>query len=277
MISHKVADQMSKSMEEINTSNKKIAEVTEVIDSLAFQTNLLALNAAVEAARAGEHGKGFAVVAEEVRNLTQRSANAAKDTTVLIADCVSKADNGTRLSKKCKDDLQSIVGEVKEATNNKNIALQNIVKDIEKVTVLTNEISNASKEQSDGISHVNDAMQQIDVVTHRNAASADETALASEELTAQAQSLMEQVVVLLTQVGGTGNRVSDVRGKKADNNPLLHQGERVSALNKEGNVGLVVDDIGNDVEDVLDNMEADTEIPMGSDSIQKPDERFANF
>ena len=112
----------------INISSKKIAEITKVIDGIAFQTNLLALNAAVEAARAGEHGKGFAVVAEEVRNLAQRSAAAAKDTAELIDDCVDKANKGTELTNKCKETLQGIVDDVKQSTENTNVALQEIVR-----------------------------------------------------------------------------------------------------------------------------------------------------
>lgn len=180
---NKIVGEMNNSMEEINASSKKIAEITKVIDGIAFQTNLLALNAAVEAARAGEHGKGFAVVAEEVRNLAQRSATAAKDTTVLIEDSVKKAGNGVKLAVKCRE------------------ALQDIVKNVIKAKELTNGITTASTEQSEGISQVSNAVQQMDQVTQQNAASAEETASASEQLSAQAQNLKEQVEMLSSHVG----------------------------------------------------------------------------
>ena len=180
---NKAVGEMNSSMDDINTSSKKIAEITKVIDGIAFQTNLLALNAAVEAARAGEHGKGFAVVAEEVRNLAQRSATAAKDTASLIDDCVDKAGNGSELAGKCSEALKEIVTNVKKASD------------------LTKEITNASGEQSEGISQVNDAVQQMDQLTQQNAASAEETASASEELSAQAQNMQEQVDKLSSQVG----------------------------------------------------------------------------
>ncbi|MFQ5965893.1 MAG: methyl-accepting chemotaxis protein, partial [Candidatus Scalinduaceae bacterium] len=112
---NRIVGEMNNSMGEINAGSKKIAEITKVIDGIAFQTNLLALNAAVEAARAGEHGKGFAVVAEEVRNLAQRSATAANDTTILIEDSVKKAGNGVELAVKCREALQDIVKNVKKA------------------------------------------------------------------------------------------------------------------------------------------------------------------
>ncbi|MEE9604659.1 MAG: methyl-accepting chemotaxis protein [Candidatus Scalindua sp.] len=181
---NKAVVEMNSSMEEINASNKKIAEITKVIDGIAFQTNLLALNAAVEAARAGEHGKGFAVVAEEVRNLAQRSATAAKDTANLIEDSVAKADNGAKLADKCRE------------------SLEDIVKNVGKVTDLTKEIANASGEQSEGIEQVSNAVQQMDVITQQNAANAEETASASEEMSAQAQNMKDQVGILAAQVGG---------------------------------------------------------------------------
>ncbi len=181
---NKSVNDMNVAMQAINGSSKKIGDIIKVIDGIAFQTNLLALNAAVEAARAGEHGKGFAVVAEEVRNLAQRSATAAKDTTVLIEDCVSKAGAGTKLSEKCKEVLTGIVTNVKKVGN------------------LINEISTASSEQSGGIEQVCKAVQHMDQVTQQNAANAEETASASEEMSAQAQQMMEQIGILSAQVGG---------------------------------------------------------------------------
>ncbi len=206
--SMEIVNSMSTSMGEINTSSKKIAEITKVIDGIAFQTNLLALNAAVEAARAGEHGKGFAVVAEEVRNLAQRSAAAAKDTAGLIDDCVEKADKGTALTSKCKETLQDIVDDVKKSTDNTNAALQEIVSSVGKVTTLTKEISTASTEQAEGVNNVNQAIQQMDEVTQQIAANAEETASASEELAAQAETTTDQVLMLSAQVGGGDNGVS---------------------------------------------------------------------
>ena len=183
----KSVGEMDKAMQAINESNKKIGDIINIIDGIAFQTNLLALNAAVEAARAGEHGKGFAVVAEEVRNLAQRCANAAKDTKVLIEDCVNKTDAGAKLSEMC------------------NQVLRGIVENVKKVTVLTNEISAASGDQHEGINHVSNAVQEMDHVTQQNAANAEETASASEEMSAQALSVKEQVQILSLQVGIKSN------------------------------------------------------------------------
>jgi methyl-accepting chemotaxis protein len=199
---NKSVNEMNVAMQAINESSKKIGDIIKVIDGIAFQTNLLALNAAVEAARAGEHGKGFAVVAEEVRNLAQRSATAAKDTTALIEDCVSKADAGTKLSEKCKEVLTGIVSNVKKVNN------------------LTSEISTASGEQTEGINQVTKAINEVDHITQQNAASAEETASASEEMSAQARTLMDQIKVLTEQLGGTRQSQTDSGNNSARENIL---------------------------------------------------------
>jgi ABC-type transporter Mla subunit MlaD len=171
-------------MTEISQSSKKIEEIINVIDDIAFQTNLLALNAAVEAARAGEQGKGFAVVAEAVRNLAQRSASAAKDITVLIKESVDKISHGSRIADQS--------GEV----------LKNIVTSVKKVSDLNNEIASASAEQSNGISQITKAMNELDQATQRNAASAEETAAASEEMSAQSTELQRLVIDLSVVISG---------------------------------------------------------------------------
>ena len=162
-------------MQDITTSSKKISDIISVIDGIAFQTNILALNAAVEAARAGEQGRGFAVVAGEVRNLAQRSASAAKEIKDLIGESVDRVQAGSKLVDEAGKSMADIVSQVK------------------RVTDLIAEISAASVEQTQGITQVGEAVNQLDQVTQQNAALVEESAAAAESLSQQA-AMLAQVV-----------------------------------------------------------------------------------
>ncbi|MHC4267414.1 MAG: methyl-accepting chemotaxis protein [Planctomycetota bacterium] len=269
--SMEIVNSMSTSMGEINTSSKKIADITKVIDGIAFQTNLLALNAAVEAARAGEHGKGFAVVAEEVRNLAQRSAAAAKDTAELIDDCVEKADKGTELTNKCKGTLEGIVDDVKKSTDNTNAALQEIVSSVEKVSVLTKEISTASEEQSEGVSSVNSSIQQMDAVTQQNAATAEETASACEEMSAQSQTLLDLIGTLASQVNDTKKGALENGTDNLTRHESIEQrGKKDSSVSKRV-------DANNGSKGVSRQTDTHELIPMGKETDSELNERFSDF
>ncbi len=162
-------------MEEINTSSRKISDIISVIDGIAFQTNILALNAAVEAARAGEQGRGFAVVASEVRSLAQRSAGAAREIKALIGSSVDKVDVGTRL--------------VAEAGQ----TMQELVQAVQRVSHIIEDISRATQEQSTSISEVGQAVTRLDEVTQQNAALVEESSAAAESLRDQAGNLSAAV------------------------------------------------------------------------------------
>jgi hypothetical protein len=175
---------MSTAMEEIKTSSDDIAKIIKTIEEIAFQTNLLALNAAVEAARAGSAGLGFSVVAEEVRNLAQRSAQAAKEIASKIEGSITRTTQGVEIC--------SHVG----------MALHDIVEKVHKVDSLVAEVAAASSEQTQGITQINIAVSQMDKVTQSNAASAEESAAAAEQLNSQASAMKESVEDLLRLLGG---------------------------------------------------------------------------
>ncbi len=168
-------DKVVNTMSSINESSQKIADIIGVIDGIAFQTNILALNAAVEAARAGEQGRGFAVVASEVRNLAQRSANAAKDIKALISDSVGKIRQGNELVEQSGTTMKQIVTSIK------------------RVNDLMAEISAASVEQATGIEEISRAVNQMDEMTQQNAALVEESAAAAENLLHQADQLNAHV------------------------------------------------------------------------------------
>ena len=185
---------MTQSMREIDISSGRIAGIIKVIDEIAFQTNILALNTAVEAARAGEAGLGFAVVADEVRNLAQRSAQAAKDTAGLIEESVLRSGEG---SGKLGEVVASINAITEGAAN---------------VRDLVDEVESATKEQARGIEQISLAVAQMDEVTQRNAAGAEENAASSEQLNAQSNALMALVNQLRALVGaGSSESAMPVR------------------------------------------------------------------
>jgi methyl-accepting chemotaxis protein len=171
----RVVAQVVQTMDEINASSRQIADITGVIDGIAFQTNILALNAAVEAARAGEQGRGFAVVAGEVRTLAQRSAEAARQIKALIGSSVERVGNGARQVQEAGSTMSEIVGSVR------------------RVNDIIGEITSAASKQSHGIGHVNTAVDQLDQMTQQNAALVEQSAAAAESLKDQAHRLMELV------------------------------------------------------------------------------------
>ena len=170
-----VVASMVVTMDEIRQSSQKIGDIIGVIDGIAFQTNILALNAAVEAARAGEQGRGFAVVASEVRSLAQRSGDAAKEIRTLIGTSEARVQNGIRL-------VQS-VGE----------SMDDIVKSVQNASTMISEVSEASVQQSAGVTQVNQAISQLDQMTQQNAALVEESAAAAQSLREQAEQLTQTV------------------------------------------------------------------------------------
>ncbi len=253
---------MSQAMEEIKDSTAETSRIIKTIDDIAFQTNLLALNAAVEAARAGEAGKGFAVVAEEVRNLAQRSADAAKETSQLIEKSQSSADNGVQVSEEVTRNLEAI----KEGRD--------------KIDTLIGEIAAASQEQSRGIEQVNNAVSEMDKVVQQSASDAEETSSAAEELSSQAEEMERMVSELEALVGAakevksggasagsgtrTGRGAPASRGDKAGQTRLDQGGQQRGTRTAAASGGAKRDQSG----DTKQQKKQDQAIPLDEDEFK---------
>jgi len=196
--------EMIRAMDTIKASSDEISNIIKTIDEISFQTNILALNAAVEAARAGEAGLGFAVVSEEVRNLAQRSARAAQDTSAKIQSAIARTVEGVTISRAAATGLADIVSKARQ------------------VDELAAQVATASREQSTGIDQVNKAVGQIDTVTQSNAAAAEESAAAAADLGRQAALLEEAVAHLSVLVGARPRHVAPVV-TLAQESPVRHR------------------------------------------------------
>jgi methyl-accepting chemotaxis protein len=203
--------QVVSTMEGIALSSKRIAEIVNVVDSIAFQTNILALNAAVEAARAGSEGKGFAVVAGEVRGLAQRSAGAAREIKELIEESSLRVDAGVRQVGLAGDTMRDMLDAVSQ------------------VTQIVKEISLAASEQAAGIREVNTAVTQVDSATQENAAMAEETAAAAATLEAQGERLRDAVSVFKIAAGAQTAAHAQPRTRAVHVEPALHGGFSILA------------------------------------------------
>ncbi len=204
---------LSEAIQKIKESSDETSKIIKTIDEIAFQTNLLALNAAVEAARAGEAGKGFAVVAEEVRNLAMRSAEAARETSLMIETAINNSDNGVSLNTEVTESLQEMISQVN------------------KIEELVEEISSASNQQKEGIDQVSDAMEQMSNVIQQNSANSEETASVAEELTSQAQVMKEMVSEF--KIKSTLSASKTVKSQSFSNNTRIAKREQGNQQNEK--------------------------------------------
>jgi methyl-accepting chemotaxis protein len=238
---NKHMNDMTVAIEEVNRSSEETSKIIRTIDEIAFQTNLLALNAAVEAARAGEAGAGFAVVADEVRNLAMRAAEAAKNTATLIENTIKTVKNGNELTKLTREAFKE------------NLQISN------KVAQFIEEIASSSNEQAQGIGQVNIAVAEMDKVVQRNAASAEESASAAEDMNASATHLKQIVDDMNLLVGGKG-KAEDSSEKRQEgrfesnflkSNAMVKGADHPVTLNRnpkeigpEQSVSLLMDEFG---------------------------------
>ena len=197
-----------KAMDQISQSSQKIADIITLIDGIAFQTNLLALNASVEAARAGEHGRGFAVVAGEVRTLSQKAAESAKEIRVLIESSNTRVIEGSNL------------------VNQSGDSLQQIFKSIQSISELVENITTASQEQANSITQVNEAVNQLDVVNQQNAALVEESTAASDALNNQAGDLRQQISFFKVSDNNNSHQTAAQRQPHIPQAPARHNASR---------------------------------------------------
>ncbi|UYO75584.1 methyl-accepting chemotaxis protein [Halomonas qinghailakensis] len=207
--------QVVTTMNELNKSSQEIAGIISTIDAIAFQTNILALNASVEAARAGEHGRGFAVVAEEVRNLAQRSADAAREINDLISNNLERVNNGN--------------ARAEEASR----STENIVAAIGRVTRIMQEISHASAEQSTGVQEVGQAITEMDQVTQQNAALVEESANAANHLRQNAHQLLDAMSVFKLPAGQQHTYMQAVVSRGRTQDPTAHNAPNIPVLKRQ--------------------------------------------
>lgn len=196
------ANEMKDAMNAIKGSSEAISNIIKTIDEIAFQTNILALNAAVEAARAGEAGAGFAVVADEVRNLAGRAAQAAQETSKMIADSKTTSERGVKVNELVGKTLE----EVLERADAAEQALNSINESTSTVGQAMQEIDNSVQEQQQGIAKINSGVLQVNEVTQSNAAGAEEAASAAEQLNIQARAVIDTIEEINVMVFGQKKR-----------------------------------------------------------------------